>query len=56
VRHRSAVAPGAGDVANALSSLGYNDREVTWAMAQLPGGVSVTEGIRQALKLLSKKS
>jgi Holliday junction DNA helicase RuvA len=49
-------APGAGDVANALSSLGYNDREVTWAMAQLPGGVSVTEGIRQALKLLSKKS
>ncbi len=49
-------APGTGDVANALSSLGYNDREVTWAMAQLPGGVSVTEGIRQALKLLSKKS
>jgi Holliday junction DNA helicase RuvA len=47
-------APGAGDVANALSALGYNDREVTWAVAQLPAGASVTEGIRQALKLLSK--
>ncbi len=46
--------PGAGDVANALSALGYNDREVTWAVAQLPEGASVTEGIRQALKLLSK--
>lgn len=47
-------APGSGDVANALSALGYNDREVTWALAQLPAGVAVTEGIRQALKLLSK--
>ncbi len=53
----SAVAggiPGAGDVANALSALGYNDREVSWAVGQLPPGASVTEGIRQALKLLSK--
>ena len=46
--------PGAGDVVNALAALGYNDREVTWAVAQLPAGSSVTEGIRQALKLLSK--
>jgi Holliday junction DNA helicase RuvA len=46
--------PGAGDVVNALSALGYNDREVTWAVTQLPSGLSVTEGIRQALKLLSK--
>ncbi len=42
------------DVTNALSALGYNDKEVNWAMGQLPAGVSVTEGIRQALKLLSK--
>lgn len=52
----AAGAPGTGDVANALSALGYNDKEVTWAVAQLPAGASVTEGIRQALKLLSKKS
>ena len=52
----TAGAPGTGDVANALSALGYNDKEVTWAVAQLPAGASVTEGIRQALKLLSKKS
>lgn len=50
----SGTAPGAGDVANALSALGYNDREVNWAVTQLPAGASVTEGIRQALKLLSK--
>jgi len=42
------------DVVNALSALGYNDKEVNWAVAQLAAGVSVTEGIRQALKLLSK--
>lgn len=42
------------DVTNALGALGYNDKEVHWAVGQLPAGVSVTEGIRQALKLLSK--
>ncbi len=42
------------DVSNALSALGYNDKEVSWAVAQLPAGAAVTEGIRQALKLLSK--
>ena len=42
------------DVVNALNALGYNDREANWAAAQLPAGVVVTEGIRQALKLLSK--
>lgn len=42
------------DVVNALSALGYNDKEVNWAVAQLAAGVSVTEGIRQALKLLSR--
>jgi holliday junction DNA helicase RuvA len=46
---------GAGDIINALGALGYNEREVSWAVGQLQAGVSVTEGIRQALKLLSKK-
>lgn len=48
------AAPGTGDIVNALSALGYNDREVNWAVEKLPAGMSVTEGIRQALKLLSK--
>ncbi|MBX3650372.1 MAG: Holliday junction branch migration protein RuvA [Burkholderiales bacterium] len=48
------AATGGSDIANALSALGYNDKEVTWAVGQLSAGVSVTEGIRQALKLLSK--
>jgi holliday junction DNA helicase RuvA len=42
------------DIVNALLALGYNDREAAWALKQLPSGASVTEGIRQALKLLSK--
>ncbi len=43
-----------GDILNALLALGYNDKEAAWAVKQLPGGAAVTEGIRQALKLLSK--
>ena len=45
----------ASDVLNALLSLGYNDREASWAIKQLPSDVAVSEGIRQALKLLSKE-
>jgi Holliday junction DNA helicase RuvA len=48
------AASAAGDIANALSALGYSDKEVQWAVAQLPAGSAVTDGIRQALKLLSK--
>ena len=44
----------ANDVLNALLSLGYNDREANWAVKQLPANVNVSDGIRQALKLLSK--
>lgn len=44
-----------GDVLNALLSLGYNDRDASWATKQLPSDVTVSEGIRQALKLLSKE-
>ena len=42
------------DILNALLSLGYNDRETSVAMRQLPPGLSTADGIRQALKLLSK--
>lgn len=42
------------DVINALLSLGYNEKEATWAVKQLPSDVSLTDGIRQALKYLSK--
>ena len=45
----------AGDVNNALLALGYNDREAAWAIKQLPAGLNVTEGIRQALRFLSKQ-
>jgi holliday junction DNA helicase RuvA len=45
----------ASDIGNALLALGYNDREVSWATKQLPPDVAVAEGIRQALKLLSKQ-
>ena len=42
------------DIVNALLSLGYNDKEASWAAKQLPVDASVNDGIRQALKLLSK--
>jgi len=55
------VAPGAAkgdgqlsDITNALLALGYNEREAGWATNQLPAGVAVADGIKQALKLLSK--
>lgn len=53
---KTAVAGGGytGDILNALLALGYNDKEAAWAVKQLPGGIAVAEGIRQALKLLSK--
>ncbi|ABB76007.1 Holliday junction DNA helicase subunit RuvA [Nitrosospira multiformis ATCC 25196] len=43
------------DVLNALLSLGYNDREANWAVSQLSVDLSVSDGIRQALKFLSKE-
>jgi Holliday junction DNA helicase RuvA len=36
-------------------SLGYNDREASWATRQLPADLTVADGIRQALKILSKE-
>ena len=42
------------DVVNALLALGYSDKEAQFAVKNLESGLSVTEGIRQALKALSK--
>jgi Holliday junction DNA helicase RuvA len=42
------------DIVNALIALGYNAKEADWAEKQLPKDSGVSDGIRQALKLLSK--
>ena len=52
---RNSVAALSGnDIANALLALGYNEKEADWAVKQLPVDADVSDGIRQALKLLSK--
>ena len=48
------AAPASADVMNALLALGYSDREATAAVKQLPEGIAVSDGIRQALKALAK--
>lgn len=47
-------APAGNDVLNALLALGYSDKEALLAIKQMPEGLSVSEGIRHALKSLSK--
>ena len=46
----------ASDIMNALLALGYNEREALSAMKGLAPDTSVSDGIRAALKLLSKSS
>ena len=46
--------PPTSDIMHALVALGYSEREATAAIRQLPEGVAVADGIRQALKLLAK--
>jgi len=43
-----------GDILGALLGLGYSEREALAVVKQLPDGVAVADGIRQALRLLSK--
>ena len=47
-------APAGNDVLNALLALGYSDREALTAIKQLTPGLTVSEGIRQALRSLSR--
>jgi Holliday junction DNA helicase RuvA len=42
------------DILNALLALGYNEREAMASVKLLDKEISVTDGIKQALKLLSK--
>jgi Holliday junction DNA helicase RuvA len=42
------------DVLSALLALGYSENEALLAFKQVPAGSSVSDGIRQALKALSK--
>ncbi|MFT3759953.1 Holliday junction branch migration protein RuvA [Thauera sp.] len=56
---RLAAAPGhapdaRSDILNALLALGYNEREALGAMKSLDEGIGVSEGIRLALRQLSK--
>ncbi len=47
-------APATSDVLRALVALGYSEKEARGAVKELPEGLSVADGIRQALKQLSK--
>ena len=47
-------APAGNDVLNALLALGYSDREALAAIKGVPAGLSVAEGIRHALRSLSR--
>ncbi len=49
------VSPSGDDILNALLSLGYSDREASWAIKQVSANATVSDGIRQALQLLSKE-
>ena len=42
------------DVLNALAALGYSDKEALLAIKSMPAGGSVSDGIKFALKALSK--
>jgi Holliday junction DNA helicase RuvA len=46
--------PPTSDIMHALVALGYSEREASAAIKQLPDGVAVADGIKQALKLLAK--
>ena len=46
--------PASSDILNALFALGYSDKEAVAAVKELPEGVAVADGIRQALKRLAK--
>ena len=42
------------DILNALAALGYSDKEAALALKQVPAGTGVSDGIKLALKALSK--
>jgi Holliday junction DNA helicase RuvA len=54
VAHGRSSTPQSGDVVNALTGLGYNDREAQAVVKQLPADLPLADAIRQALKLLAR--
>ena len=46
--------PASADVLNALFALGYNEKEALAAVRSMPEGLAVADGIKHALKTLSK--
>ena len=54
VMQSNAATSSGNDIANALMALGYSEKESDWAISQLAHETVVADGIRQALKLLSK--
>lgn len=50
VQHHDATS----DILNALLALGYSDKEAALALKQVPAGSSVSDGIKLALKALSR--
>ncbi|MEO6353493.1 MAG: Holliday junction branch migration protein RuvA [Burkholderiaceae bacterium] len=48
------VSDSASDILNALLALGYSDKEALQATKQIPAGSGVSDGIKLALKALSK--
>ena len=49
-----AVPDSQSDILNALLALGYSDKEALAALKTVPAGSGVSDGIKQALKALSK--
>ncbi len=52
--HTSVASDAQADIVQALIALGYNEREAAAALKALPADVSVSDGIKQALKALSR--
>ena len=50
----SATSDAQADIVQALVALGYNERDANAALKALPPGVAVSEGIKLALKALSR--
>jgi Holliday junction DNA helicase RuvA len=51
---QSAMADHSADILRALVSLGYSEKEASLAARQVPADASVSDGIKQALKLLAR--
>ena len=54
VASAAAVSDAQADILQALVALGYSDKEAAAALKTLPGDVGVSEGIKLALRALSK--